>query len=395
VIYSGGNDTVTLDMGTTTISSLTLGGAYNGYTSELTDAGTARVLNLTNALTIGQNGELYFYGGSSITAGADSSNAGTIYLYSGSTLNINGNFNNSNLAYAVDGGSVINITGNLANSGQFYEYGGGTANIGGNVTNNDELNTSQGTLNIAGMLTNNSTFQVSNSGVVTVGTLVNNSTVSVDASSTLNLTNQPGGITDVASGTSYSIAGSFTAGANNAFYQLNSVEGQVYLYGQNFTITPGSGTLTIGSNGDLTANYNPYTGVGTNLTIAGNVNNSGLLATGYNYGGGNNVLTIAGNLTNNANSNFYVYSSGDTANVGSLTNSGYTYVSSGATLNLTNQPGGITDAAAGSRFDLYGTFTDQVNYASGFANLTSIEGAVNLFSQNLTINPNGGTDHRQ
>ena len=36
-IYSGGTDQVTLDTGSTTINSLQLGGAYNGYSSELTD----------------------------------------------------------------------------------------------------------------------------------------------------------------------------------------------------------------------------------------------------------------------------------------------------------------------------------------------------------------------
>ena len=78
-IYSGGNDTVTLDT-SPTITSLVLGGANNGFSSELTDGGTAQNLTITNALNVGQNGYLYLYGGSTVTAGADSSDAGSIDL---------------------------------------------------------------------------------------------------------------------------------------------------------------------------------------------------------------------------------------------------------------------------------------------------------------------------
>src|SRR5271166_2684118 len=71
-IYSGGNDTVTLDT-SPTISSLVLGGATNGTTSELTDGGLAQTLTITNGLTVGQTGYLNLSGGSTVTAGADSS----------------------------------------------------------------------------------------------------------------------------------------------------------------------------------------------------------------------------------------------------------------------------------------------------------------------------------
>ena len=56
-IYSGSNDTVTLDTNST-INSLMLGGATNGFTSELMDGGSARTLNITTFLNVGQNGEL-------------------------------------------------------------------------------------------------------------------------------------------------------------------------------------------------------------------------------------------------------------------------------------------------------------------------------------------------
>src|SRR5271165_3063767 len=192
-IYSGGNDLVTLDVGSTTINSLTLGGVYKGYTSELTDGGTKQVLSITNALNIGQTGDfdisLYLYGGSTVTAGADSSNAGTIDL---------------------DNASTLKVTGSLDNSGKIFT---GAFYAGGN------------TLTVTGTLTNESGawFQVIEAGDVSnIGSLVNNGVVTVGRGATLNLTEQPGGITDIVAGSEFTIdlAGTFLAGANNAFYQL-------------------------------------------------------------------------------------------------------------------------------------------------------------------------------
>ena len=60
---------MTLDVGTTTINSLTLGGASNGFTSELTDGGITQTLNITTFLTVGQTGQLILSGASTVTAG--------------------------------------------------------------------------------------------------------------------------------------------------------------------------------------------------------------------------------------------------------------------------------------------------------------------------------------
>ena len=91
-IYSGSNDTVTLDT-SPKISSLTLGGASNGTTSELTDGGVAQTLTITKGLTVGQTGTLNLTGGSTVTVGAGLSNAGMIDLES--TLSVTGNLTNS------------------------------------------------------------------------------------------------------------------------------------------------------------------------------------------------------------------------------------------------------------------------------------------------------------
>src|SRR5208337_4449706 len=87
VIYSTGNDLVTMNFGSTTIASLQLGGASDGFTSELTDNGTAQTLNITNGLTIGQTGILSLTGASTVTA-ATMSNSGQVYIGSGATVNL-------------------------------------------------------------------------------------------------------------------------------------------------------------------------------------------------------------------------------------------------------------------------------------------------------------------
>jgi hypothetical protein len=399
-------------------------------------------LNISGNLT-NNGGSIYIYGNGDVAnVGSLTNNSGVTYIFSGGTLNLE---NQSGGLTDVGLGSTFYVYGNFNDvagggngfahlnslEGVVYLFGqnftdtpgsgtltissdgqltanynpttllGTTLTIAGNVNNSGVVATgyqsagaSGNTLTVAGNLTNNSGsdfFVYSAGDAANVGSLANSGYTYVGPGATLNLTNQPNGITDALSGSLFQLYGTFNAGGGNGFANLTNVEGTVELFGQNFTMTPSGGTLIIASGAELTANYNPYTSVGTTLTISDDVNNSGFLATGYNNGGTGNTLNITGNLTNNRGSEFYVYSSGDVANVATLTNGGYTYVAPGATLNLTNQAGGITDALAGSTFSLYGSFNDQVNHASGFANLTSVEGAVNLYDQNLAITPNGGT----
>ncbi len=167
-IYSGGNDTVILDT-SATINSLTLGGNNNGTTSELADGGVARTLTISNGFSVGQTGLLNLTGGSAVTVGADSFNAGMIQLYNGSSLSIIGNLTTSGtlstgIFFGDGGGNTVTITGTLANSSGSYVY-----------------------LNSAGDVAN-------------VGTLNNNGSLYIGSGATLNLTNQPGGITDVVAG---------------------------------------------------------------------------------------------------------------------------------------------------------------------------------------------------
>jgi hypothetical protein len=86
-IYSGSNDWVLLNT-SSTINSLTLGGATNGTTSLLHDINDGRILNITQSLTIGQTGKLELYGLGSLVNAATLVNNGYAYIGTGATLNL-------------------------------------------------------------------------------------------------------------------------------------------------------------------------------------------------------------------------------------------------------------------------------------------------------------------
>ena len=106
-----------------------------------------------------------------------------------------------------------------------------------------------------------------NGSSISAATVTNDGSVTIGKGATLNLTNQPNGVTDVAAGASWTIGGNFAVGgvANTGFANLSSIEGTVYLQnGQSWTIDP---TLTISGFLDVSN--------GTTLTIMADVNNSG------------------------------------------------------------------------------------------------------------------------
>ena len=140
LIYSGGNDNVTLNVNAT-INSLTLGGAPNGRSSVLTDGGLPWTLSITSALTVGQTGQLIVNGGSNLTAGT-LTNSGLFDTSGGSTTNIVGNaFNDGKLTtgYKVGGNNTLNISGALTNYGSLYVYGNGDIVNVGTLVNNGIL----------------------------------------------------------------------------------------------------------------------------------------------------------------------------------------------------------------------------------------------------------------
>ena len=133
--------------------------------------------------------------------------------------------------------------------------------------------------------------------------------------------------------------------------------------------------------GSLNNSGTAFVDGGSTLQINGDVNNSGFLYTAV-FGVGGNTLNITGILTNNPGAAFTLIGTGNVANVGTLNNSGLADVERGATLNLTNQPGGITDVVTGSDFYLAGTFNAGIN--NGFYQLTSVEGTLTLYNGRVT-----------
>jgi len=183
-IYSGVNDLVLLDT-SSTINSLALGGATNGFTSQLTDGSAAQTLTITNGLNVGQTGLLYFANGSTLTAGAASSNAGTVQIYNASTLQINGNFNSSTLELGRS--STVNITGNLNNSvslginNTWYNFLPSTVSVSGTLTNSGTVYNYFGANLNAGNIVNNHQVEqygqvdnIGNGNNVRTSTLTNN-----------------------------------------------------------------------------------------------------------------------------------------------------------------------------------------------------------------------------
>jgi len=133
-----------------------------------------------------------------------------------------------------------------------------------------------------------------NALVLTAGTL------DIESSGSLNLTNQPAGVTDIPANAGVIVAGTFTTGGTtSALAQLQSVEGALTFSGQGtpatpLSITPGGGTLTNSGTVNLQQ--------GSTVTVNGGLTNNagGTINTGNTAGDtGDNALTITGVLTNN------------------------------------------------------------------------------------------------
>ena len=307
-------------------------------------------------------------------------NGGDLELYNGNTLTVNGSMTTSNY-FDLDRGSKLTVTGNLTNSSQFY-------------TNVQNTVTAANTITVDGTFTNMSGatahigYYGDTSDVMNVGTLVNDGVLYIDTGATLNLTSQPNGVTDVVSGSELDVYGTLKAGSANGLAKLNSVEGTLVIAnGQTFTDTPGSGTLTNSGTLDLE--------LASNVTVSGNLTNSGALYTNIRNqsSGKTNTLTVTGTFTNNSGATTHIGYFGDTTdvmNVATLVNNGFLEVDAGATLNLTSQPNGVTDVAAGSELDVYGTL--KAGSANGLAKLGSVEGTLVIGNgQTFTDTPGSGT----
>ena len=173
------------------------------------------------------------------------------------------------------------------------------------------------------------------------------------------------------------IRGTFDAGNQSALTNLTNVEGELYLgSAQNIHATPVGGSFTIGTAGNVNVDN-------AALHINGQLDNFGVLA---DQSGGATQFGVTGLLTNEVGATFT--NNDDHVGFGSLSNQG-TVINWG-TINLTNQPNGITDVVAGSEFRNYGTVMAGAN--DGFGQLQSIEGRLLIENGRAnSITPTNGT----
>jgi len=278
---------VTLDE-SVTITSLTIGPALDNSFSFLSEAaGAPETLTVTNGVTVLQTGE--------------------IDLESGSTLNVSGDLTNFH-----------DVTTNLAN----FKGGPNTLNVTGTFYNEVGADLALG-------------FSGDTSDVANIGVLVNSGRLDVNTGVTLNLTNQPNGITDISQGSAINLFGTGTikVGSSNALANLASIEGTLSLInGQ--AITLAAANLIVSTSGVVDA-LNSST-----LVVSGNLINSGIVQTGADnvLGFSGNTMTVAGAFTNNAGAQFSV-GLNDMASVGTLLNNGTLTIGTNAILNLTNSGG--------------------------------------------------------
>jgi fibronectin-binding autotransporter adhesin len=319
-IYSGGNDLVTMDVGSSTVNSLAVGGASNGFTSELTDGSVAQTLSITNGLSVGQQGILSFTGnGSSITA-ATVSNNGSVTIGHGATLNLTG--------------QPLGVTSVLAGSSWTI---GGNFEVGG-VANTGFSNLSS----VSGSVI----FE--NGASQTIGNSLTNNAggfIDVDAGSTLtitgNVTNNAGGPQGIYTGfngtgdNTLNINGNLT---NNGKFGLESA-GDIATVGGNVTNNSGAlfaqtggssatftGTLLNGGTVDLEN--------GSSLNVNGATTNNGTLSTSGFGGTGGNTMTFASLLTNTGTGQINVNGPSDVLKASAgLVNMGTVTVKNGSTID--------------------------------------------------------------
>ena len=379
IIYSGGNDLVTLDVGSSTVKSLAVGGASNGFASELTDGSVAQTLSITNGLSVGQQGILDFTGsGSSITA-ATVSNNGSVTIGHGATLNLTG--------------QPLGVTSVLA---------GASWTIGGNFEVGGVANT--GFANLSSV---SGSVIFENGASQTIGNSLTNNAggfIDVEAGSTLTIT---GNVTNNAFGPQGIYTGFYGAGnntihitgnlTNNGKFGLESA-GDIATVGGN--VTNNSGALfaqTAGSSATFTGTLLNGGTVdlenASSLTVNGATTNNGTLSTSGFGGTGGNTMTFAGLLTNNATGQINANGPSDvlTASAG-IVNKGLVTVKNGSTIDppFVNNLGTITidgtstfvvgtGTPTGPGFIQLanGTFGEMINSATAFGQV-NVAGSASL-----------------
>lgn len=247
------------------------------------------------------------------------------------------------------GGKTYNVTINPSSSGQTVSL-----NLGVTVTDLT-LGTALGGSSVILQSVASDSLTIASGGNLTVdatGTLTFNTTGS-------NLTIDSGGTL-----------------TNNGTLQLEAA-------GETLSVT---GTTTNASGAKLSIDD------GGAATLTGNVSNSGQFQTGFS--GGNNTVTVTGTFTNNTGGTLILYGSGDKVNVNALSNFGTLTLDAGSTLTITGGGNGVTDVAAGTTYNIGGTFNvkNGSTTTSALAKLRSVEGTLTFQNgQTNTVTPTSGT----
>ncbi|MGH9397754.1 MAG: beta strand repeat-containing protein, partial [Terriglobia bacterium] len=319
---------------------------------------------------------------SSVTINALTLGAGNqLNVSDAESLTVNGNLDNSGSytqGYAATAATVVTVSGKLTNEAT------------GNMRLYADFSNYQGTMN--------------------VGTLANSGNLEIDSQQTMNLTNQPGGVTDIVAGSTLNQYGTFnvTNGLNGpvtsaALANLGSIEGNLTLGSadQALTITPGGtsgGTLT--NTGQLNVTN------AQQLTVSGNLDNSGSYTQGY-AATAPTVVTVIGTLTNEASGTVHLYNNfggyQGTMTVAGLNNAGTVYIDGGQTLainpTLPNPPseGLVSTETNSGTINLapsYSTSGSTLAFNDGGAANTiklSGKGSINLYNVNDAITSDGYT----
>ena len=338
VSINTGNDYVTLDV-SSSINSLTLGGS-SGSSTLIDTSNGGYGINIAGALTVNQSGTLSLSFSDGISAGGNSTNAGTINLQAAG-LQL-ANFSNTgtvNLITLVD--SLANLSaGNLNNSGTISGTGYPYSDVEAASLNNSG-SISSVLLSVSGSMTNSG--QLLDSSFSVGGALTNTAT---------------GGIGVYWGGNAGSLN---NAGEIDIIYNGLSVSGDALNSGQITVINQGdqigaslgvNGTLTNTSSGSIAVGGSglPWSGMGAGnlvnngniqleglaeVSINGNVTNSGTIATTNSSGIQNNGISVGGKFTNNAGATFQLLGTGDTATIANLVNlGGSVIVGNGSTLTV-------------------------------------------------------------
>ena len=207
------------------------------------------------------------------------------------------------------------------------------------------------------------------------GLTMTSGTLDIASGATLNLVNQPGGITDINANSGLILGGTFEVnGTTSALAELTSVEGTLTLAnGQTTTATPSGGTFT--ASGIVNVNQ------GSTLTVAGNLSNSGAITTGSDASGGNSI-GVAGTLTNSGT--ISLNGAGDT-----LSATGDFNNNSGGQLNFNAANIGVATSTVSGNFNNNTGASVTFGASSTNSGLT-VSGQLN--NNGGTVNMNGSGD---